>query len=87
MRNLTMGRRTALGLLAAAALIRPATAQSGPIRIGVPTAMTGTWAVLGAQVVRTCRLWARTVNAEEIIAVLDTHFARRPARSTCRISL
>ena len=64
MRNLTMGRRTALGLLAAPALIRPAAAQSGPIRIGVPTAMTGTWAVLGAQVVRTCRLWARTVNAE-----------------------
>lgn len=65
MSTLTIARRPALAaLLAAPALIRPAAAQSGPIRIGVPTAMTGTWAALGAQVVRSCRLWAKTVNAD-----------------------
>lgn len=60
-----IARRPAMAaLLAAPALLRPAAAQSGPLRIGVPTAMTGTWAALGAQVVRTCRLWAKTANAE-----------------------
>ena len=39
-------------------------AQGAPLKLGVPTAMTGTWAALGAQVVRSCRLWAKTINAE-----------------------
>lgn len=68
MTNRTIGRRAALAsggaLLAAPALLRFAHAQGGPIRLGVPTAVTGTWAALGAQVVRTCRLWAKTVNAQ-----------------------
>jgi branched-chain amino acid transport system substrate-binding protein len=34
----------------------------GPIRIGVPTAITGTWAALGSQVVRTCKLVAKEVE-------------------------
>jgi branched-chain amino acid transport system substrate-binding protein len=36
--------------------------ESGPIRIGVPTAITGTWAALGAQVVRTCKFVAKGVE-------------------------
>lgn len=58
-------RRPALAaLLAAPALSGVSRAQGQPLKLGVPTAMTGTWAALGAQVVRSCRLWAKTVNAE-----------------------
>jgi branched-chain amino acid transport system substrate-binding protein len=68
MTSMTIGRRAALGagtaFLSAPALTRFALAQSGPLKLGVPTAITGTWAALGAQVVRTCRLWAKTVNAQ-----------------------
>jgi branched-chain amino acid transport system substrate-binding protein len=49
----------ALGAAGAPGPLRRAWAQAGgPIRIGVPTAITGTWAALGAQVVRTCKLVA-----------------------------
>ena len=68
MASQTIGRRVALGagaaMLAAPAFLRGAQAQTAPIRLGVPTAITGTWSALGAQVVRTCRLWAKTVNAQ-----------------------
>lgn len=65
-----IGRRRFLktGVAAAAAIgapgvLRFAWAQgSGPIRIGVPTAITGTWAALGAQVVRTCKLVQKEVD-------------------------
>jgi branched-chain amino acid transport system substrate-binding protein len=58
-------RRPALAaLLAAPALSGVSRAQGQPLKLGVPTAMTGTWAALGSQVVRTCRLWAKAVNAE-----------------------
>jgi branched-chain amino acid transport system substrate-binding protein len=65
-----IGRRTFLGagVAGAAALAGPgilgrAWAQAGgPIRIGVPTAVTGTWAALGAQVIRTCKLVAKEVD-------------------------
>lgn len=56
------------GVAAAAAvtapgILRHAWAQGrGPIRIGVPTAITGTWAALGAQVVRTCKMVASEVE-------------------------
>jgi len=50
--------------LPAPGLVRTAAAQGGPLKIGVPTAITGTWAALGAQVARTCRLWAKTRNAQ-----------------------
>ena len=53
----------AVSIVGAPALIRRAWAQgSGPIRIGVPTAITGTWAALGAQVVRTCKLVQKEVD-------------------------
>eukprot|EP01031_Cornospumella_fuschlensis_P005386 gene5386-6705_t len=62
---MNIARRPALAaLLAAPAFINQGRAQGAPIRLGVPTAMTGTWAALGAQVVRSCRLWAKTINAE-----------------------
>lgn len=65
-----MGRRTFLrtGVAGAAALASPAIVTrawaqgAGPIRIGVPTAITGTWAALGEQVVRTCKLVAKEVD-------------------------
>ncbi|QOG20857.1 ABC transporter substrate-binding protein [Bradyrhizobium sp. SEMIA] len=46
------------------AFLRPARAEAGPIRIGVPTGITGNWAALGQQVQRSCRLFAKTVNAK-----------------------
>jgi branched-chain amino acid transport system substrate-binding protein len=50
-------------LVGVPAFLRRAWAQgSGPIRIGVPTAITGTWAALGAQVVRTCKLVQKEVD-------------------------
>lgn len=50
-------------LVGAPAFVRRAWAQGGgPIRIGVPTAITGTWAALGAQVVRTCKLVQKEVD-------------------------
>ncbi len=66
----TMHRRRFLraGLAGTAAVLAPgalsrARAQGGsPIRIGVPTAITGTWAALGDQVVRTCKLVAEEVK-------------------------
>ena len=49
--------------LAAPGVLRHVWAQdAGPIRIGVPTAITGTWAALGAQVVRTSKLVAKEVE-------------------------
>jgi branched-chain amino acid transport system substrate-binding protein len=60
---LVTGAGAAAGILAAPRLLRRAWAQgSGPIRIGVPTAVTGTWAALGAQVVRTCKLVQKEVD-------------------------
>ena len=68
MTSTMIGRRAALGassaLLPLPTFLRHAQAQTGPIKLGVPTAITGTWAALGAQVVRTCRLWEKTVNAQ-----------------------
>jgi branched-chain amino acid transport system substrate-binding protein len=53
----------AAGAVAAPPFLTRAWAQgSGPIRIGVPTAITGTWAALGAQVVRTCKLVQKEVD-------------------------
>jgi branched-chain amino acid transport system substrate-binding protein len=57
------GTVAAAAVLGAPSFLRRVSAQgSGPIRIGVPTAVTGTWAALGAQVVRTCRLVAKEVE-------------------------
>ena len=54
---------TAAGL-ALPAIIKPASAQADVIRIGVPTGITGNWSALGAQIQRSCRLYAKTVNAK-----------------------
>jgi branched-chain amino acid transport system substrate-binding protein len=50
--------------IALPAIIRPASAQADVIRIGVPTGITGNWSALGAQIQRSCRLYAKTVNAK-----------------------
>lgn len=50
--------------LALPAIIKPASAQPDAIRIGVPTGITGNWSALGAQIQRSCRLFAKTVNAK-----------------------
>src|SRR5260221_13524933 len=41
-----------------------ARAQSKAIRIGIPTAITGGYALLGSQAQRTCRLVQKMVNAK-----------------------
>ncbi|MGE7471937.1 ABC transporter substrate-binding protein [Bosea sp. NPDC003192] len=46
------------------AVVRPSFAQANPIRIGVPTGITGNWAALGSQIQRSCRLFAKTINAK-----------------------
>lgn len=48
--------------IGAPGLLRYGWAQDGPIRIGIPTAVTGAWAAIGAQVVRTCKLAAKEVD-------------------------
>jgi branched-chain amino acid transport system substrate-binding protein len=62
-------RRILQGAVAATALsavpfIRTSRAQGKPIRIGIPTVVTGGYALLGSQVQRTCRLVQSQVNAK-----------------------
>ena len=61
-------RRILKGALAASALTAvpfiSARAQSKAIKIGVPTAITGGYALLGSQAQRTCRLVQKMVNAK-----------------------
>lgn len=48
-----------------AATFQPTWAQTTEaVRIGVPTGITGNWSALGSQIQRTCRLFAKTVNAK-----------------------
>lgn len=64
---MTVNRRSFLSgaaSLALPAIIKPAAAQADVIRIGVPTGITGNWSALGAQIQRSCRLFAKTVNAK-----------------------
>ena len=53
----TILRRAAAAsaLVAAPAYLRHATAAT-PIKIGIPTVITGGYALLGSQVIRTCKL-------------------------------
>ena len=53
----------AASALSAVPFIR-ARAQSKSIKIGIPTVITGGYALLGSQVQRTCRLVQKTVNAK-----------------------
>jgi branched-chain amino acid transport system substrate-binding protein len=62
-------RRILQGAVAASALsavpfIRSARAQGKAIKIGIPTVITGGYALLGSQVQRTCRLVQKQVNAK-----------------------
>lgn len=62
-------RRILKGALAASALsaapfIKIARAQGKPIKIGIPTVITGGYALLGSQVMRTCKLVQNRVNAK-----------------------
>ncbi len=62
-RSFLTGGAVALAAAGGPGLLRHAWAQAGgPIKIGVPTAVTGTWAALGHQVVRTCKLVADEVK-------------------------
>lgn len=64
---MSLNRRTLLSgaaSLALPAFIRPASAQGDAIKIGVATGITGNWSALGAQIQRSCRLYAKTVNAK-----------------------
>lgn len=56
-------RITAAVLLAAAALSQPALAQSGPIKIGVVTPLSGTYTPIGQQVRWGLELAAKEINA------------------------
>src|SRR4051794_25441792 len=47
----------------AAAYLRRATAAT-PIKIGIPTVVTGGYALLGSQVIRTCKLVKKMVDAK-----------------------
>ena len=58
-----VSRRTVLQTAAVAGLARPGIA-SDPIKIGLPVAMTGTTAGIGAQMRRACEFWAKQVNAK-----------------------
>lgn len=65
----TTRRRILKGALGASALsavpfIRNAGAQGKAIKIGIPTVITGGYALLGSQVMRTCRLVQKMVNAK-----------------------
>src|SRR3954454_22651514 len=50
-------------LVAAPAYLKRATAAT-PIKIGIPTVITGGYAVLGAQTMRTCKLVKKLTDAK-----------------------
>jgi branched-chain amino acid transport system substrate-binding protein len=54
-RSILQGVAAASAIVAAPAYLRHATAAT-PIKIGIPTVITGGYALLGSQVMRTCRL-------------------------------
>jgi branched-chain amino acid transport system substrate-binding protein len=56
----------AAAMLAAPPFLRVATAAA-PIKIGIPTVITGGYAVLGAHVMRTCKLVAKMTAAKGVL--------------------
>lgn len=62
-RTILKGATVSSFALAAPAYLRRASA-AGPIRIGIPTATTGGYAISGAQIVRTCQLIQKMVDAK-----------------------
>src|SRR3989442_4716487 len=63
MRRLLLKGAAAASALSAVPFIS-ARAQSKAIKIGIPTVITGGYALLGSQVQRTCRLVQKNVNAK-----------------------
>jgi branched-chain amino acid transport system substrate-binding protein len=57
---------TAAAMLAAPPFLRVSTAAT-PIKIGIPTVITGGYAVLGAQVMRTCKLVQKMVGEKGVL--------------------
>jgi branched-chain amino acid transport system substrate-binding protein len=57
------GAAAASALAAAPAYLKHASAQSNAIKIGIPTVITGGYALLGSQVMRTCRLVKKMTDA------------------------
>src|SRR5215831_10592360 len=62
-RTILRGVAAASALVAAPAYLRHATAAT-PIKIGIPTVITGGYALLGSQVIRTCKLVKKLTDAK-----------------------
>ncbi len=62
-RTILRGAAAASALVAAPAYLRHATAAT-PIKIGIPTVITGGYALLGSQVIRTCKLVKKLTDAK-----------------------
>lgn len=62
-RAVLKGALAASAMIAAPAYLTKATAAT-PIKIGIPTVITGGYAVLGAQVMRTCKLVKKMTDAK-----------------------
>src|SRR5256886_12242190 len=62
-RRILKGTVAASALAAAPAFLRHATAAT-PIKIGIPTVITGGYALLGSQVIRTCKLVKKMTDAK-----------------------
>ncbi|MFI4989200.1 MAG: ABC transporter substrate-binding protein, partial [Alphaproteobacteria bacterium] len=62
-RTILKGALAASALAAAPAYLRKATAAT-PIKIGIPTVITGGYAILGAQTMRTCKLVKKLSDAK-----------------------
>lgn len=62
-RGILKGALAASALIAAPAYLKRATAAT-PIKIGIPTVITGGYAVLGQQTVRTCKLVKKLTDAK-----------------------
>ncbi|MGO8867662.1 MAG: ABC transporter substrate-binding protein [Alphaproteobacteria bacterium] len=62
-RTVLKGALAATALIAAPAYLRKATAAT-PIKIGIPTVITGGYAILGSQTMRTCKLVKKLTDAK-----------------------
>jgi branched-chain amino acid transport system substrate-binding protein len=62
-RAILKGATAASALVAAPSYLRHATAAT-PIKIGIPTVITGGYALLGSQVIRTCKLVKKMTDAK-----------------------
>jgi len=62
-RRILKGAAAASAVIAAPAYLRVATAAT-PIKIGIPTVITGGYALLGSQVMRTCKLVKKMTDAK-----------------------